>query len=110
MLEFEVGAIPSQPISIAVRDEMDNPVNLIGYSGIRLEMLGQNGEPVDLSGILVQQVTSVIGGITVVLPRDRSLFSKKGIYTLRVVLETPGGQKDITRTGEIKVREFGRIK
>lgn len=110
MIEYEVGSIPSRPLTILVRDEMDNPVNVVGYDSWRLEMLGTDNEEVDLTGVSVFEIPQAIGMFSVSWPKNRSLFEKRGKYLLRLVLEMADGSKDITRTAEIRVRDFGRIK
>lgn len=110
MIDFEVGTVPTRPLTIVVRDEMDNPVNLIAYSGWELEMRGSDDEKVDLTGSSLVAVPQTLGVLAFNWPSNRSLFNKKGKYVLRLVLKGAGGGKDITRTAEISVREFGRIR
>lgn len=109
MIEFEVGARPSKPLSIAVRDELDNPVSLLGYTGFVLEIRGTHDEEVDLTGVEVAPLPQVPGALAVRLPTNRSLFEERGKYLLRLTLLGPNGVKDITRTAEIRVRDFGRL-
>lgn len=109
MIEFEVGARPSKPLSILVRDELDNPVSLLGYTGFVLEIKDTDDEWSDLTGVTVSPMGNVTGGISVFLPKNRTLFPKKGKYLMRLSLLALDGSKDITRTAEIKVRDFGRI-
>lgn len=109
MIEYEAGAIPSSPLTIALRDEFDNPVLTVGYDNWYIEMLDTDDRPVDMTGVSIQQIPWAIGGFSVTWPRTRSLFTKKGRYILRLVLTKSDGSKDITRTAEIKVREFGRL-
>lgn len=110
MIEFEVGARPTKPLSIAVRDELDNPVSLLGYSSFSLEMLDTNDRKVDLSGAVLREVPTAVGIFSVELPKSKTLFPEKGIYLLRLVLNAPDGGMDITRTAEIRVRDYGRIR
>jgi len=110
MIDYEVGTIPSQSLTIVVKDELDNPVNVVAYDNWYLEMKDTNDSEVDLSGVSIVELPQSIGVFSVTWPRDRSIFDKKGKYILRLVLETLDGSKDITRTAEIRVREFGRIK
>lgn len=110
MIEYEVGTIPSRPLTLVVKDELDNPVNIIAYDSWHIEMKDTDDNEVDLTGINIVEMPQAIGVLSVTWPRDRSLFEKRGKYILRLVLETGDGSKDITRTAEIKVREFGRIK
>lgn len=109
MMDYEIGAIPSRPMTIFVRDERDNPVNTIGYTQVTLEMLGTDNEKVDLTGTQIMAIPDAIGAYSITWPRDRSIFDKTGKYVLRFVLEDEYGAKDITRTAEITVRKFGRI-
>lgn len=109
MIEFEVGARPSKPLSIAVRDELDNPVNIMGYDAFSLEILDTNNKSADLTGVQIVEVTQAVGVLAVYLPKDRTLFPEKGKYLLRLVMLGADGSKDITRTAEIRVRDFGRI-
>lgn len=110
MLEYEVGAIPSRPLTIIVTDELDNPVNVVGYDSWRLEIRDTNDDEVDMTGVNVFEIPAALGAFSVQWPRDRTLFPEKGKYVLRLVLENADGTRDITRVGEIRVREFGRIK
>jgi hypothetical protein len=109
MIEFEVGARPAKPLSIAIRDERDTPVNVVGYSSFQLEILDTNNRKVDLTGVQINEVPQAIGVFSVTLPKNRTLFPEKGRYLLRLVLNGSDGSKDITRTAEIRVREFGRL-
>lgn len=110
MIEYEVGAKPSRPMTMIVRDELDNPVNVIGYDSWRLEMLDTDDRLVDLTGVGITELPQAVGAFSVTWPKDRSLFPKKGQYIVRLVLENEDGSRDITRAGEIRVREFGRIR
>ena len=110
MLDFEVGEIPSDNIGVVIRDERDNAINLIGYPLIEVEILGTDDEKVDLTGVTLTTLTNAVGAVAIGLPKNRSLFTKKGEYKLRVVLRKADGSKDITRSAQINVREFGRIK
>lgn len=109
MIDYEVGAIPSRPLTIAVRDEGDNSVNTIGYDSIRVEMIDTDDKAVDMSAVTLLEVPDTVGVFSLFWPKT-SIFNKKGIYVLRLVMETSDGSKDITRTAEIRVREYGRIK
>jgi hypothetical protein len=109
MIDFEVGQIPSISLGIQIKDDNDNPVSLIGYPEVELEMLGSDNEKVDLTGVELQVVPTAIGQVALVWPKDRSLFTKKGKYVLRVALKSADGSVDYTRAAEIRVREFGRL-
>lgn len=109
MIELEVGARPSKPLSIAVRDEMDNPVNVMGYSAYILEIMDTNNRPVDMTGVEIVEIAQAVGVFSAYLPKNRTLFPEKGKYLLRLKLLGPDGSIDITRTSEIRVRDFGRL-
>lgn len=110
MIEYEVGSRPSVPLTLLIRDELDNPVNVVGYEDWHLEMLDSDNNLVDMSGVMIRHVPQVVGAYSVTWPADRTIFDKRGEYVLRLVLERGDGARDITRAAEIKVREFGRIK
>lgn len=109
MIEFEVGARPSKPLSIAIRDELDNPISLLGYASLEVQILDTNNKKVDMTGVTVSEVTQAQGVLSVHLPKNRTLFPEKGKYLLRLVMLGPDGSRDITRTAEIRVRNFGRL-
>jgi hypothetical protein len=109
MIDFEVGQIPAVSLGIQIKDDNDNPVSLLGYPEVELELLGSDNERVDLTGAVLQTVPTVLGQLAFVWPKDRSLFTKKGKYLLRVALRATDGSVDYTRAAEIRVREFGRL-
>ena len=108
MIDFEVGARPSRPLSIAIRDEQDNPVNALGYESITVEILDTNDDLVDMTGTSLTEISAGVGIFTLSLPKNRTLFPETGKYLLRMVLASSNGARDITRTAEIRVRDFGR--
>lgn len=109
MIDYEAGTIPSRPLTVLVRDEFDTPVSVLGYGSWMLEMKGTDDEEVDLTGVQIVAIPDIPGAFSVAWPKDRSIFDKKGKYVLRMVLYVGDGGKDITRTAEIRVRDFGRI-
>lgn len=106
--EYEVGQIPAQPLAIAVRDDRDNPANLTGYTSYEIELLGSDNERVDLRGVVLNIEGARNGRFSVIWPRTRSLFTKRGEYLLRLVFKDDAGSRDYTRPHSIRVREFGR--
>lgn len=108
--EYEVGQIPARPLAIAVKDDNDNPANLLGYTTYEIELLGSDNEPVDLTGVSLNIEGARNGRFAVVWPKNRSLFNKRGEYLLRLVLRDAEGSRDYTRTHTIRVRQFGRVK
>ena len=109
MIDYEVGAIPTQPLTIAVRDELDNPINTIGYSSVTVEMTDSKNRKINTDGVVLVEVPGALGVYNLIWP-IYPIFTQKGIYTLRLVLATSDARRDITRTAEIMVREYGRIK
>ena len=109
MIDYEVGEIPSVGLGVEVRDDRDNPISTIGYSSATLEIRGSDDEDVDLTGVTVERVPAYLGTYVVNWPKDRSIFTKKGKYLLRLVLRKSDGSVEYTRPTEIRVRDFGRL-
>lgn len=109
MIDYEVGQRPATNLGIDVKDQFDNPRNLVGYATVEIEMIGSDNERVDVTGVEVQAVPNALGRFAIVWPKDRSLFTKKGKYLLRLWFRKPDGSADPTRPVEIRVREFGRL-
>lgn len=105
--EYEVGQIPAQPLSLAVRDDYDNVVNLTTYSNITVEVLGSDNEKVDLAGSSLFTEGARNGNVALFWPKGRSVFTKHGEYVLRLALYGSEGTVDFTRDHTIKVRKFG---
>lgn len=110
MIDYEVGARPTTPLTLLVRDELDKAVNVVGYDGWRLEMLDTDNKPVDMTGVTITEIPDAIGAFSVAWPKNRTIFNRKGQYVMRLILEKSDGSRDITRVGEIRVREFGRMR
>jgi len=107
--EYEVGQIPAKPLGILVKDDMDNPVDMTVYATIGLEILGSDNEVIDLKDVNLHTVGARNGILAVAWPKNRSIFTKRGDYVLRIVLRNAEGSRDFTRAHTIKVREFGRV-
>lgn len=110
MIEYEVGTRPTRPLTLVVKDELDNPVNTVGYDSWMLEMRGTDDEDVDLTGVNILEVPNALGVFSVNWPKNRVIFDKRGKYLLRLNLITADGGRDITRIAEIRVRDFGKVK
>lgn len=106
--EYEVNQIPAKPLGILVKDDNDNAANLVVYSNISIELLGSDNEEVDLTGVQLHTEGARNGILAVIWPKDRSLFTQRGDYLLRLVLRDSEGSRDYTRTHTLRVREFGR--
>lgn len=109
MIDYEVGQIPSRNLGITVKNDEDATVNTIGYDSVTVELLGTDNERVDVTGVAVTEVATVLGTYVITWPKDRSLFTKRGKYLLRLRLAKPDGSVDYTRPYEIRVRDFGRL-
>lgn len=107
--EYEVGQIPARPLSIQIKDDFDNTASLLGYSIYGVELLGSNNEKVDLTGVVVNTESARNGRIVVIWPKDRSLFTKRGEYLLRLVFGDAQGSRDYSTPHTIRVSEFGRL-
>ena len=109
MIDYEVGQIPSRSVGITVKNDSDEVINTVGYTSVTAELLGSDNEHVDLRGITVTAVGTELGTYVITWPKDRSLFTKRGKYLLRLRLAKPDGSVDYTRPYEIRVRDFGRL-
>lgn len=107
--EYEVGQIPSDALTIVVRDDSDNAVNLTQWDNVDVEMLGSDNERIDLTGVTLFDESARNGIIAVKWPKSHSLFNKRGEYVLRLVLSNVDGTRDYTRSCVLRVREFGRV-
>ncbi len=101
--------IPARPLSIQVKDQDGNDLDLSGYSDIEVVMLGSYNEELDLTGSSINTLNKDIGKITFVWPTTRSLFDYAGDYVLQLKL-TGTGKKDFTSTHTIRVRELGKVR
>ena len=101
--------IPARPLSIQVKDQDGNDLDLSGYTSYSIKMLGSYNEELDLTGSQLNTLNSDIGKFTFRWPTDRSLFEYTGDYVLQ--LELIGtGKKDYTTTHTIRVRELGKVR
>jgi hypothetical protein len=101
--------IPARPLSIQVKDQDGNDMDLSGYTTYNVKMLGSYNEELDLTGAQLNTLNADIGKFTFRWPTTRSLFQYAGDYVLQ--LELIGeGKKDYTSTHTIRVRELGRTK
>lgn len=101
--------IPARPLSIQVKDQSGNDMNLSGYTSYAVKMLGSNNEELDLTGSELNTLNSDIGKFVFKWPTDRSLFEYSGDYVLQLEL-TGTGKKDYTTTHTLRVRELGKVK
>ena len=101
--------IPARPLSIQVKDQNGNDLDLSGYSSIEVVMLGSYNEELDLTGSTINTTNKDVGKIVFSWPTTRSLFEYPGDYVLQLKLSGTG-KKDFTSTHIMRVRELGRTK
>ena len=101
--------IPARPLSIQVKDQDGNDMNLSGYTTYTVKMLGSSNEELDLTGSVLNTGNADIGKFTFRWPTIRSLFEYPGDYVIQLEL-TGTGKKDYTSTHTIRVRELGRTR
>ena len=101
--------IPARPLSIQVKDQDGNDINLSGYTSYAVKMLGTLNEEINLNGSQLNTLNADIGKFTFVWPTDRSLFEYAGDHVLQLEL-TGAGKKDYTTTHTLRVRELGRTR
>lgn len=101
--------IPARPLSIQVKDQDGNDMNLSGYTTYTVKMLDSNNVEVDLTGSVLNTGNADIGKFVFRWPTTRTLFDEAGDYVLQLEL-TGTGRKDYTTTHTIRVRELGRTR
>ena len=104
--QYWKGQIPARPLSITVKDQNGNDMNLSGYSTITAKMVGSNNEELDLTGSTLNSNNKALGKITFIWPTDRSLFDYTGDYVFQLEL-SGSDRKDFTTTHTLRVRELG---
>lgn len=101
--------IPARPLSIQVKDQDGNDLDLSGYTNIEVVMLGSYNEELDLTGSTINTTNKDVGKIVFTWPTSRSLFEYPGDYVLQLKLSGTG-KKDFTSTHTMRVRELGRAR
>lgn len=107
--QYWINQIPARPLSIQVKDQDGNDMNLSGYTTFTVKMLGSYNEELDLTGSELNTANKDIGQFTFKWPTTRSLFDYAGDYVLQLEL-TGTGRKDYTTTHTIRVRELGKVR
>ena len=108
--QYWVGQIPSRPISMTVYDSNGNTLNLSGYTDFKVNVLGSDNEPIDLTGSTLTTSGASTGRFVFRWPTDRSVFDKAGEYLLQLEIDGGNGTKDFTTVHTIKVRRLGGSK
>jgi hypothetical protein len=100
--------IPAKPLSIKVKDQSGEDMNLSLYTDIEVVMMGSNNEYIDLTGAVVDTSNKASGTIIFRWPTNKTLFDWAGDYVLQLQLSGEG-RRDFTTTHSIRVKELGRI-
>ena len=107
--QYWINQIPARALSIQVKDQGGNDINLSGYTNIAVKMLNTNNEEMSLEGSSLNTSSKDVGKIIFIWPTDRSLFEYPGDYVLQLELSGTG-KKDFTSTHTLRVRELGRTR
>jgi hypothetical protein len=105
--QYWINQIPARPLSIQVKDQDGNNVNLSPYTTIAAVLLGSNNEEISLTGSTLNTSGKEYGTIIFEWPTDRSLFEYPGDYVFQLKLSATG-KLDFTTTHTLRVRELGR--
>jgi hypothetical protein len=107
--QYWIDQIPARALSIQVKDQSGNDVNLSGYTTIAVKMLDTNNQEVSLEGSSLNTSAKDAGKIIFIWPTERSLFRYAGDHVLQLELSGTG-KKDFTSTHTLRVRELGRTR
>jgi len=105
--QYWIDQIPARPLSIQVKDQDGNNVNLSPYTTIEAVMIGSRNEDISLTGATLNTSAKDLGTIIFEWPTDRSLFEYPGDYVFQLKMSGTG-RLDFTTTHTIRVRELGR--
>jgi hypothetical protein len=105
--QYWIDQIPARPLSIQVKDQDGNNVNLSAYTTIEAVMLGSKNEEISLTGATLNTSAKDLGTIIFEWPTDRSLFEYSGDYVFQLKMSGTG-KLDFTTTHTLRVRELGR--
>lgn len=105
--QYWIDQIPARPLSIQVKDQDGNDLNLSAYTTIEAVLLGSRNEEIALTGATLNTSAKDLGLIKFEWPTDRSLFDYPGDYVFQLKLRGTG-KLDFTTTHTLRVRELGR--
>jgi hypothetical protein len=105
--QYWIDQIPARPLSIQVKDQDGNDLNLSAYTTIEAVLLGSRNEEIALTGATLNTSAKELGTIIFEWPTDRSLFDYHGDYVFQLKLSGTG-KLDFTTTHTLRVRELGR--
>lgn len=107
--QYWINQIPARPLSIQVKDQSGEDINLSQYTTIAAVMLGSNNEEINLTGSTLDSTGKSVGLLIFRWPTTRSLFEYAGDYVLQIKLSGTG-KLDFTSTHTLRVRELGSIR
>jgi glyoxylase-like metal-dependent hydrolase (beta-lactamase superfamily II) len=107
--QYWINQIPARPLSIQVKDQSGEDINLSNYTTIEAVMLGSNNEEIDLTGSVLDTAGKSVGLLIFRWPTTKSLFEYAGDYVLQIKLSGTG-RLDFTSTHTLRVRELGRTR
>jgi hypothetical protein len=105
--QYWIDQIPARPLSIQVKDQDGNDINLSAYTTIEAVLLGTRNEEISLTGATLNTSGKDLGIIIFEWPTTRSLFDYAGDYVFQLKMSGTG-KLDFTTTHTIRVRELGR--
>ena len=105
--QYWIDQIPARPLSIQVKDQNGEEINLSLYTTIEAVMVGSRNEEIALTGAVLDTSNKASGNIVFRWPTNRSLFDYPGDYVLQLKMSGTG-RLDFTTTHTIRVRELGR--
>lgn len=106
---YELGQIPSHPLTVSLKSQNGAPLNLAPYTTIRFRLRGSRNEDIDLIDGDVQVMDKAGGRVALHFPKTYSVFNQTGDYVFDVELNGPNA-KDYTTTGAIRVTKLGGIR
>lgn len=107
LVNYWVGQIPGDPLSIQIRDDKGSTVDLGSYTTFIIHMKDSDNNQVDLEGADVNAEGYRTGRIIFRFPPDRSIFTKHGEYVMQLEMSNEH-RMDFTDVLTFKVRELGR--
>jgi len=105
--QYWIDQIPARPLSIQVKDQDGNDLNLSPYTTIEAVMLGSRNEEISLTGATLNTTAKDLGTIIFEWPTTRSLFDYPGDYVFQLKM-SGAGKLDFTTSHTLRVRELGR--
>lgn len=105
--QYWIDQIPARPLSIQVKDQDGNNIDLSAYTTVEAVMLGTRNEEVSLTGATLNTAAKDLGTIIFEWPTTRSLFDYAGDYVFQLKLSA-ADRLDFTTSHTIRVRELGR--